>query len=131
MTVLPKNPDHRSSHLQQDLHFSAHRRYDGSYPIQSRTDRYPSSGILRQDILKLTALLLFILFAALLLIDLSTLYSGRAKIGKLSARIESLSSNNALLQQDLILAMDHPVLRRANMDEEGEETVITLTAALP
>ena len=79
----------------------------------------------------MTALLLLILFTALLLIDLSTLYSGRAKIGKLSARIESLSSNNALLQQDLVLAMNHPVLRRANMNEEEEETVITLTASLP
>ena len=35
-----------------------------------------------------------------------------------------------MAEEDLVLAMNHPVLRRAAMEEE-EDTVITLTAAVP
>lgn len=132
MAVLQKDAYRRSISVQQNLLFAAHRRYDGSRRVQGRTGRLPviSSGSLSHDILKLAALLLLILFVILLLADLGVLYSGRTTIGKLSARIETLSSSNALLQEDLTLAMNHPVLRSANMDNE-EETVIMLTAALP
>ena len=45
-----------------------------------------------------------------------------------------MNSSKVQLQEDLAFAMDHPVLRRAAMEEAEEEekdTVITLTAALP
>ena len=80
--------------------------------------------------MRLAVLLSLILFLVILFLDIGSLCSGGANISKLSARIESLNSSNSLLQEDLTLAMSHPVLQRANADE-AEETVITLTAALP
>ena len=78
-----------------------------------------------------TALVLALIMAVVVLfLDVGTLYAGGADIDALSARIESLNSSKVQLEEDLMFAMNHPVLRRAAMEEEGD-TVITLTAALP
>ena len=131
MTVLSKNDYYQSDGIQQDRLFSAHRRYDGSRPVQHRARSVSpfASGGFWADILKLAVLLTLILSVVVLSFDVGALFSGRTKIGSLSAQIESLNSSNALLHEDLLLAMNHPVLRESNADEE--ETVITLTAALP
>ena len=71
-----------------------------------------------------------IMAAVVLFFDVGSLCAGGADIDALSARIESLNSSKVQLQGDLAFAMDHPVLRRATMEEE-EDMVITLTAALP
>ena len=71
-----------------------------------------------------------IMAVVVLFFDVGSLCAGGADIDALSARIESLNSSKAQLQEDLAFAMNHPVLRRAAMEEE-EDTVITLTAALP
>ena len=62
--------------------------------------------------------------------DIGSLCAGRADIDQLSARIESLNSSKVQLQEELALAMNHPVLRAANTEWE-DEPVITLTAAVP
>ena len=78
-----------------------------------------------------TALVFVLIMGVVVLfLDVGTLYAGGADIDALSARIESLSSSKVRLEEDLVLAMNHPVLRRAAVEEE-EDTVITLTAAVP
>lgn len=131
MTVLPKNTYHEPAYLQQNRLFSAHRRYDGTRPVQHQTGRFVFSGSFNRSILRFTVLLALVLFFIILLFDLLTLYSGGANIGELSARIESLNSSNTLLQEDLNLAMSHPVLKSVNAQDGEEETIITLTAAIP
>ena len=132
MTVLHKNTNYDSFHLQQERLFSANRRYNGSRPVAQGAGRLSvsssKSGL--TDLLKLSVVLALILSVVVLSFDVGALCSRRAQIGKLSSRIESLNSSNAMLQEDLALAMSHPVLSKANSDDE-EKTVITLTIALP
>ena len=75
-----------------------------------------------------------IMAVVVLFFDVGSLCAGGADIDALSARIESLNCSKAQLQEDLVFAMNHPVLRRAALEmeeEEAKDTVITLTAALP
>ena len=75
-----------------------------------------------------------IMAVVVLFFDVGSLCAGRAEISRLSEQLESMNSSKVQLQEDLAFAMDHPVLRRAAMEEAEEEekdTVITLTAALP
>ena len=118
------------------LDFSAGRR-----EVIAREDlvlpAFSSRGI-RRDVLAVTVALLLVLFAAILFADMNALRAGDDRIGQLSAGIESLEGTNASLQQQLSLAMRHPVLTRMNAQSEAaaeaevqEERVITLSALLP
>ena len=118
--------------MRQESLFAAHRRYDGSRPARGRAKR--TSVLLTWEECRkalCTALVFALIMGVVVLfLDVGTLYAGGADIDALSARIESLSSSKVRLEEDLVLAMNHPVLRRAAMEEE-EDTVITLTAAVP
>ena len=132
MTVLGKSAYPESEYMRQEYLFAAHRRYDGSRPAGSKSKRAPVL-LSREECRK--ALCVALVFALImgvvvLFLDVGTLYAGGADIDALSARIESLSSSKVRLEEDLMLAMNHPVLRQAAMEEE-EDTVITLTAAVP
>lgn len=132
LTVLSKSAYPESEYMRQEYLFAAHRRYDGSRPARGKAKRAPVL-LSREEYRKaLRVALVFALIMAVvvLLLDVGSLYAGGADIDALSARIESLNSSKVRLEEDLVLAMNHPVLRRAAMEEE-EDTVITLTAALP
>ena len=132
MTVVTKNTYHDTSDIQQRRLFSAHRRYDGARPVYNKTMGITASAskVFRKDILGLVILFMLVLFIAVLLFDLASLSSGKAANRHLSSRIDSLSSSIVRLQEDLTIAMNHPVLRNADSYEEAA-TVITLTAGLP
>ena len=132
MTVLGKSAYPESEYIRQEHLFAAHRRYDGSRPARGTARRAPVLLTWKECRKPLcTALVLALIMAVVVLfLDVGTLYAGGADIDALSARIESLSSSKVRLEEDLVLAMNHPVLRRAAMEEE-EDTVITLTAAVP
>ena len=71
-----------------------------------------------------------VLFACILFADAEALRAGGSRIGQLSAGIESLQDSNVMLQDEISLRMQHPVLTRMNEQAEaGEETVITISAA--
>ena len=85
---------------------------------------------IRWDALIIVLSLLLLVFAGILFSDLDAICSGGDRIGKLSAGIVSLEGSNAMLQEELSLAMRHPVLARMNEQAEViEETVVTITAA--
>lgn len=132
MTVLGKSAYPESEYMRQESLFAAHRRYDGSRPARGRAKRTPVLLTWEECRKALCTALVFALImgVVVLFLDVGTLYAGGADIDALSARIESLSSSKVRLEEDLVLAMNHPVLRRAAMEEE-EDTVITLTAAVP
>ena len=83
-----------------------------------------------RNTLCLALVLALILAVVVLFFDVGSVCAGGAEIGQLSARIESLNSSKVQLQEELVLAMNHPVLRAANTEWE-DEPVITLTAAVP
>ena len=136
LTVLGKTAYPESEYIRQEHLFSAHRRYDGSRPVQGTVRRAPVLLSREECRNALCVALVFALIMAVVVLffDVGSLCAGGADIDALSARIESLNSSNVQLQEDLVFAMNHPVLRRAAMEEkekEAEDTVITLTAALP
>ena len=128
MTVLGKSAYPESEYMRQEYLFAAHRRYDGSRPARGRAKRITWEEC--RKALCTALVFALIMGVVVLFLDVGTLYAGGADIDALSARIESLSSSKVRLEEDLVLAMNHPVLRRAAMEEE-EDTVITLTAAVP
>ena len=132
LTVLGKTAYPESEFIRQEQLFSAHRRYDGSRPVQgmARRAHVLLSWEECRNALFIALVFALIMAVVVLFFDVGSLCAGGADIDALSARIESLNSSKAQLQEDLAFAMNHPVLRRAAMEEE-EDTVITLTAALP
>ena len=132
MTVLGRTAHPESEYFQQGHLFAAHRRYDGSRPVRGRAIKL--SALFSRDVcrnaLRLAVLLSMILLVVVLFLDLGSLCASGANINQLSARIRSLNSDKAQLQEDLAMAMNHPILRTADTEEE-DETVITLTAILP
>ena len=130
LTVLGRTAYPESEYIRQEHLFSAHRRYDGSRPAQGRRGPVLLSRENCGKALGTALVFALILAVVVLFLDVGSLCAGGADIEALSARIESLNSSKVQLQEDLAFAMDHPVLRRATMEEE-EDTVITLTAALP
>ena len=136
LTVLGKTVYPESEYIRQEHLFSAHRRYDGSRPVQGTVRRAPVLLSREECRNALCVALVFTLIMAVVVLffDVGSLCAGRAEIGRLSEQLESMNSSKVQLQEDLAFAMDHPVLRRAAMEEAEEEekdTVITLTAAFP
>ena len=136
LTVLGKTAYPESEYMRQEHLFSAHRRYDGSRPVQGTVRRAPVLLSREECRNALCIALVFALIMAVVVLffDVGSLCAGRAEISRLSEQLESMNSSKVQLQEDLAFSMDHPVLRRAAMEEAEEEekdTVITLTAALP
>ena len=83
---------------------------------------------IRRDVLAITLALILLVFTGILAADMSALFAGGERIGKLSAGIESLEGSNSLLREELSAALNHPVLRnKAAGTETVNETVVVLS----
>ena len=129
MTVLRMKPYHADTVPRQRGTFPAGNRYfapslqvqDWTKGMVNSTGRrrsvitgkassvpaFSAKGI-RRDVLAVTLVLLFILFAGILFADVEAIRAGRNRIGQLSSGIESLEGSNALLEQELSVALRHP-----------------------
>ena len=89
---------------------------------------FSAKGI-RWDVLTAFLLLLFLLFAGILLSDMGALYAGGERIGRLSSGIISLEDTNSQLRQVLSAALNHPaLLSKSESMNEVNETLIVLSA---
>ena len=89
---------------------------------------FSARGI-RWDVLMTALLLLFLLFAGILLSDMGALYAGGERIGRLSNGITSLEDTNSQLRQKLSLAVNYPAQRSTTESiTEINETVIIQSA---
>ena len=103
--------------------------------INRKTSSLPAFSMkgIRLDVLAVILSLLLLLTAGILFADVEAIRAGGDRIGKLSAGIVSLEGSNAVLQDEIALALSHPVLPGMNKPADAEETgeTVILISAVP
>ena len=111
------------------MEISSGRRHGVIDEKRSSLPAFSAEGI-RWDVLVVALSLVLVLFIGILAADVSELFAGGERIGRLSDGIRSLEGSNSMLRAELSVALNHPVLRsRAGDAETAGETVVILSPA--
>ena len=143
MTVLRLNTTEHRSPRRRIAYTGSGRRGDYSVFLSRQTRSMPAArrGVVtgnshplpafsregvRWDVLVITFALVLLLFLSVIIIDLSALYAGGSRIGKLSSGILSLEQSNDRLREEISLAriraQSYELQKAA--DEEPERIVV-------
>lgn len=93
--------------------------------------RFFSREGIRGDVLTTILVLVLILCLCVLAADISALYSGGIRVGRLSAGVASLEQDNGQLQEQISRVQANLLTYRQNRETEPERVVVVSPAPLP